>query len=130
VQKAIAEEPQPHATWLPAWVGWRVATPIAALALLVAALVNAVPRERSAPQGAPAATAELNSFAPSIDAEPLNDASWRLVSELAEDMDLDDTSNAGFVIPGVLERAASELSPTERAELLRLLRAELGRPES
>ncbi len=130
VQQAITEEARPRTPWLPAWVGWRIAAPVAALALLVAALVNAVPRERPALAPPSTANADLNAPVSTSDGEPFDDASWQLVSDLAEDMDLDEESHAGFVIPGSIERAASDLEPAERAELLRLLRAELGRPES
>lgn len=128
VRQAIADEPRPRATWLPVWAGWRILAPTAALALLVAVLVNAVPRAGAPAANVSMAAVDIELQAPLTD-EGFDDASWRLVSALAGDLDLD-APPVGFVAPGSIERAASDLEPAERAELLRLLRAELGRPES
>jgi hypothetical protein len=130
VRMAVAEEEQPRATWLPAWVGWRVAVPIAAMAVLIAVLVNAVPREAHVRALVPIAAVETDSASPESGDLLQDDASWQLVSDLTQDMNLDEGSDVGLVMPGAVERATSDLEPAERAELLRLLRAELGRPES
>lgn len=129
VQQALDTEQKPRRTALPAWVGWRVAVPVAALALLVAMLLNAVPRDARIPDRS-ATDVSVSPLTGATDDELFDDASWQLVSDLTEDMDLDEESHAGFVVPGAIERAASALEPAERAELLRILRAELGRPES
>jgi hypothetical protein len=134
VRGAVADETPARTGWLPMWAGWRVLVPTAALALIVAALVTAVPRQ--APTPVPyLSSLDVDAPAPSTD-EPLDDVSWQLmsdlvVSDLADELALVEVPQTGFVvIPGSIERAASELDPAERAELLRLLRAELGRPES
>ncbi len=134
VRGAMADEAAPAAAGLPAWAGWRVAVPLAALALLVAALINAVPREPQAPAVTPVALADgsMDNSDPGSPAEDaaVDDVSWQLFSDLAEDVVLDEESHGGFLVSGSVERAAADLDPAERAELLRLLRAELGRPES
>lgn len=134
VRQAIAEDPAPSHGWFPVWTGWRVALPLAALALLVTALVTAVPggsgtRGRSS-TAATFGTADILETSVSFGDDAFDDVSWQLVSDLADELDADEGAPVFGTSPGFLERAASDLEPAEREELLRLLRAELERPES
>lgn len=135
VRRAITEEAMPGATWQPAWLRWSVLTPVTALVLVVTALVLSVPHGR-APSTAVATTA-VEAIAPALDdAVPVDDGSWRLVVDMVDGLNLDQMPHDGPVVmpglvitPGLAERAASDLRPSEREELLRLLRAELAKPE-
>jgi anti-sigma factor RsiW len=129
VREAIDNDASPRMAWLPVWAGWRVLAPTGALALLIVALMTAVPH-RTTPTSTDLATLDLDA---DFDAQPaaLGEASWQFVSDLVDELDLDDSPQGSFVvIPGTIDQAAHDLGPSEREELLRLLRAELGRPES
>ena len=57
-----------------------------------------------------------------------NDEAWAIVRSFADELHYDDARDAGVVPgPGSVERAAIELSPDERAELLRIIETELKR---
>lgn len=100
------------------WLRWQVLAPLGVLALIVVALVFAVPvRDARAPDGAVASTDVT-----------LSDDSWVLVADLVGDVDWDTARAAGVVPrPGAVEQALLELSPHEQQELTRLLEAELQR---
>jgi len=59
------------------------------------------------------------------------EASWSLITDAAANVDLDTaTQTGGFALqPGAAERAALQLTPEERRELVRLLRTAVERPE-
>jgi hypothetical protein len=103
------------------WAGglrWQVLAPLGGLALIVMALVFAMPvRDDRSPDGAVSGT-EVS----------LSDESWVLVVDMVGDVDWD-TANAAGVVPrpGAVEQALLELTLQEQQELTRLLRAELQR---
>ena len=117
VRTSIEAEPVPASAWA-GWLRWQVLAPLGVLALVVMALVFAMPvREDRPPDGAVAGT------------EPaLLDDSWVLVADMVGDVDWETASAAGVVPrPGAVEQALLELTPQEQQELTRLLRAEMQR---
>lgn len=121
VRTATDAEPLPAGGW-PGWLRWPVFAPIAALAILVAALVFTIPMggDRAADIGESA----------SIEAAPADD-NWVMVAELVGDLDWDTAHAAGVTPgPGAVEQAVLELSLEEQQELTRLLMAELTRAKS
>lgn len=100
-----------------AWMG--VA---AALILAVAALL--VPTRSTPP------TIEDAVLPPATDVPVANlegeDEAWAVVQSVASDLRYEDAHDAGIAPrPGAVERAAEELNDEERAELVRLLHAEI-----
>lgn len=122
VRTAVQSELQPGGGW-PHWLRWPVLAPIGVLALLVLAVMIAVPR-----QLVPAQKATNETVARDI---ALADDSWMLVADLVGDLDWDTADAAGVSLrPGTAERAALELSVPEQRELSRLIKAELERVKS
>jgi len=123
VRTAIAAESHPSAR-ARRWFEWPVLAPLGALALLVMALVASVPQsvgpfERAA--GDP----------PGFATEPAdgvdNEERWAMMFDLVGEVDFDSVLDSGLLgRPGTAERALMQLTSTEREELLRLLREELG----
>jgi hypothetical protein len=130
VRQAVLEEATPRRAWHPAWLRWSVLTPVTALALVVTALVLSVPHGQQS-QPTPVATTAVDPPAQALDdPAPVDDGSWRLVVDMVDGLDLDHATQDSLVVtPGLVERAANDLRPAERDELLRLLRAELAKPE-
>ncbi|MEW6323598.1 MAG: hypothetical protein AB1635_21205 [Acidobacteriota bacterium] len=128
VRQAIEADATPSTSWVPVWLRWSVLGPMAALAVLVIVLADALPHPTpDAAQTATAAVAEAGVD----DADGSGDAPWQFVADLAETINLEQAREAGLLAgPGAAERAFSVLDTAEQAELMRLLRAELGRPES
>ncbi len=121
VRTAIDEDAVPGTHW-PSWLRWQVLLPIGAVAMLILALMIAVPKQDSA---TPAADDELAAF--QADATAATD-SWVMVTELVGEFDLETAAAAGMVAaPGLVEHAVLELTADEQQELTRLLRAELTR---
>jgi hypothetical protein len=120
VRVAIDTEPV-GGNW-PAWLRWQVLLPLGAVAMLVVALMIAVPKQpASAPDDA------MLTAAPAIESHD----NWVMLTDLLGDIDLDTASAAGVdVRPGVAEQAVLELTAEEQQELTRLLRAELQRAKS
>lgn len=114
-----------------AWVlpPWRWALTAAALAIVVLGLQFAA--SRTTPQDAAATVARPNvaSDAPGSDPDDSSaDEAWSIVESVAADWHFDDAHDAGVMPrPGAIERVATELSPEERAELIRLIEDELKR---
>jgi hypothetical protein len=113
---------------------WKILMPAAAAALVAVALVVGVPRQirHVVPhsRGVSNVSAVVDGYPPLVD-DTFDDRSWRLVVDLVDDLDLDTAPQGGLVVtPGLVDRALRDLRPAEREELLRLLRAELGDPES
>lgn len=125
VRQAVLDEETPRPPWHPVWLRWSVLTPVTALALIVAALVVSAPQGRSS-SGAVTTTTVEQALALD-DPLPLDDGSWRLVVDMVDGLeDLDQAPHDGLIVtPGLADRAAGDLRPSERAELVRLLRAEL-----
>ncbi len=111
---------------------------VAVVVLLAAAAVWRMETARQRrPEAAPANRAAVrpDDFAldPALDSpeSATEDASWRLVTDVASTVDLDTaTAEGGFSLqPGAAERAALRLSPDEQRELVKLLQAAAEQPE-
>lgn len=119
VSLAIDEAPSTGG-WA-AWLRWQILLPLGAVAMIVLALVIAVPTRD------PGVAIADDSPAGIAGAED----SWVAFAELVGDVDLDTAAAAGmFDQPDVVEQAMLELTAEEQQELTRLLRAELQRAKS
>jgi hypothetical protein len=134
VSDAVRAEPPapPPLVWQ--WVrnpatAWATCASIAVL-LMVTALWRAtlhapIPRGTSGPM-APLSVA--TAVAGTSAEAPEADAAWALVSAAADDLAWEDVRAAGIIAhPGSAEGVAMELTADERAELARLLEAEMKR---
>ncbi|HJR59492.1 MAG TPA: hypothetical protein VJ813_08845 [Vicinamibacterales bacterium] len=127
VNAGIVQAPEPVRSWLPpgalAWLG--------AAAVLLLSVIGYY-ATRPSFEAAPAAPAAALGEPPALlDAAPDDveaDEAWALMRSLAVDLHYDDARDAGVLPgPGSVERAATELSEAERAELVRLIQDELKR---
>jgi hypothetical protein len=135
VRDAVAQEPVPAARWWADWTPRQVPVLAAACALLVlvvsAGLWRDTLRNLVQPPRPTAGSSEVagRTGAPesAIDeADPEFDFSWSLVLSVAEEIDWEDEQVAGIGLrPGSAESAVLRLTQEERAELARLLAAEL-----
>ncbi|MFA5907605.1 MAG: hypothetical protein WC815_02405 [Vicinamibacterales bacterium] len=128
VRAAIDAEPLTAGGWRH-WLRWPVLVPIGALALIVMALMVAVPRQQ------PVTTTAAVTGAPDTDTEvapaAAGDDSWVVVADLVGDIDWDTAVSAGLTVePGAADQAVLELTAAEQQELTRLLKAELTRAKS
>lgn len=133
VRQRIAEEPE--ASGFLSWgaaVGWACA---AAAVLLVLVTVRGLPggTQPAPPSGASPSVARVDaqpasSVEDSSAGSPGSDVAWTLLRAAASDMKLHEAHAAGLSVPaGSIDIAVLELTPAERTELERLLRAELRR---
>ena len=129
IGEAVRREQAPAASWRP-WV-WRLA-PIGAVAVLVIAVGAGARFWARAPVApavlpdSPAAASMQEPGALSMDADPADDASWLLVSDLSGELNVDDAEASGALpLPGGVDRALTQLDDTERVELARILREEI-----
>jgi hypothetical protein len=123
VRAAIDQEPLPDSPW-PAWLRWQVLLPLGAAAMVILALMMAVPKQEPGDEGDVAALDDA--LSPSL----AGDASWSAVVAVVGELDLDVASAAGVIAQGVAEQAVLELTAEEQQELTRLLKAELTRAKS
>jgi len=135
VNEAIDTAP-PRRSW---WGNPGFAWATIAAALLVVAAVVFVPRTAREPEPRVAATKTVAPAVTEGERTPIDDVlgaqpwpedddAWELVRSVAADLDYDAAREAGIVPrPGAVERAAVELDDEERAELVRLIEAELKR---
>lgn len=126
VRAAIDAEPLTAGRWRN-WLRWPVLAPIGALALIVMALIVAVPRRQ------PPATAVVVNNAPDTAPAPdvAADDNWVVVADLVGDLDWDTAVSAGLTLaPDAADQAVLELTAAEQQELTRLLKAELTRAKS
>ena len=113
----------------PAERQWFLVPRFAFVALTVLAIVlvsfNVLRPQRADPP-APVPVVADGPAAP-VPADDLDaDDDWAVVRAAAEDLDLEDAQAQGLVpAPGTAERMALDLTDAERAELLRLLQAEM-----
>jgi hypothetical protein len=129
VSRAIDVPAAPQRWFTPARLVWSSAAALVVVAVLL------VPRVMSpAGEGPPEGHGDSTSTVPnSLEPWPADDdleadEAWALVRSVAEDIDYEDAHQIG-VAPraGSIERAAMELSDSERAELARLIEQELKR---
>ena len=119
VRAEIDDAPVARTPW------WRRSTAMLAWAtaamLIVAVAIRQAPRRAEPPADAPLAAAET---APERPDAP--DPAWDLLVSAAGDLQIEEAHAVGFgVRAATLDSAVLELTPAEREELGRLLRAEL-----
>jgi hypothetical protein len=126
VHEAIATEPAATG-WLPRWLEWPVLVPVAAMAMVILALVSAVPDVQLT--DVRATTAVGSEAAPALaddDVALAADADWVIISDLLGAIDFETAQEAGLVgAPGAADQAVLILSAAEQQELVRLLQQEL-----
>ena len=99
-----------------------------AAAALVLVSVTLVLWQAGNPQGPVMAPHRPPAIAGTAEEALEDDAAWESVGALAADLDYDDAREAGVApAPGAVDGVAAALSERERAELVRLLEAELKR---
>jgi hypothetical protein len=129
VSRAIDATAAPQRWFTPARLVWSSAAALLVVALLVVPRVMP-PTGEGPPEGAgDSASAALNYSEPWPTTDDLDaDEAWALLRIVAEEIEYEDARQIG-VAPraGSIERAAMELSDSERAELARLIEQELKR---
>ena len=135
VQDAIAAEPRPSPAPL-AWLGdIRRLAPLAAVAVIAAALWSPVstrwrPRIDAPLPGVSVAPASLSGDRDQpVDAvDPKTSEVWDVLTAAAADLELDAAHDAGMAVqPAAIDRAVQRLNADELNELGRLLQTELRR---
>ena len=144
VHQAIDRERRgaPPSGWRVPRLAWRSMAVASAVVLVAAGIAWRVetgrgtgPLSTVAAPGHPVSPAPpVGAASATIDEEPLqqsSEASWRLVTAVASNVDLDTATQAGgFALqPGAAERAALQLTSEEQRELVRLLQAAVERPQ-
>lgn len=122
VRTAIDAEAEPGANW-PGWLRWQVLLPLGAVAMIILALMIAVPKTDPADP-------YTNNSAPQAPQTASDEASWATVADLVGDLDVETASAAGVIGPGFADQAVLQLTTEEQLELTRLLKAELTRAKS
>jgi hypothetical protein len=127
----VAADAVPRRRALRAAWRWRVAAPVAAgLVVIAAVAVGLLDRPvrsttPASPRVASAAGASTSTAAPPIEeASGSDDEWWGVFTSLAAEVDPGDSGMA-LPAPGGADRALLQLSDAERGELVRLLQAEL-----
>ena len=106
------------AAW-PQWLRWPALLPLGALAMVVVALMMAVP-----------AQPRVESIDADMPSPVAAQDTWASFADLVGTLDVDVAAEAGVIEPGVADRAVVHLTAEERQELSRLLQAELTRAKS
>jgi hypothetical protein len=139
VREAVAAESASRHSWrdrlgsLVSVSQWRWTASAAALAVVVVAVALTFDRTANAPVRPPVDTVEadaqaLNQQPADVDANAAEEASLMLLADLAGDLTWEDASEAGLMMrSGTVEEVMHELTAEERAELHRLLQAELNK---
>ena len=104
----------------PGWLRWQVLLPLGAVAMIILALMVAVPQHERVVDST---SAEV---VPPVVAED----TWASFADLVGDLDVDVASEAGVIEPGIADQAVLHLTAEEQQELSRLLQAELSRAKS
>jgi hypothetical protein len=127
VRDAIEGVEPDHARSPFSWLAdWRFRAPVAGAAALVAAFVLFV-RPQVVEDGS-TGRPEVRVVQPD---QRVGDDGWGVVADLVATMDWDEAAEAGLgPTPGATDLVVLDLSEDERAELYRLLQAELKRPRS
>jgi hypothetical protein len=113
------------------WFEWPVLAPLGVLAILVIALVSAVPmgtRDAVEPPLADGTRIATNDVANPEDVVARQDmeSQWAMLDDLVGALDVDADGEAGIWLrPGSADNVVLQLSSTEQQELLRLLHEEL-----
>lgn len=111
---------------------WRLLASLAAAAVLVLVVAlgwSAISREATTPSMTARVVSSSDDPRVREAGEDEDDEAWAVVAAVAEGVEAGTVEATGIApTPGSVEEAASELSPAEREELIRLLRAETADP--
>lgn len=127
VSEAVADVPGRRATRVPAWRTWRLVMPAIALAAVVVAAFVTL----GGPGAPPSAVRQAAVDAGAVETvAPLgDDASLRLIADLAGDLDWDAAVDAGLTTrDDAVELVLLEMNADERLELQRILKQALSKP--
>lgn len=128
VRRAVAGQPAPVSRWHDVF-SWRVLVPAASLFMIFSMFVGGVVKYRSQTDRVDLAMREEVAGA-AVAAVAQEEASWALLADLTSTLDVEAVVAEGIVVgPGASDRAVAQLSSEEAAELRRLLKAELTRPQ-
>lgn len=121
------DEPQPARSWLsPAALAWLGAAAVVLLSVI--GYYATRPTFDTVPAAPAVALGETPALSDPAADDVEQDEAWAVMRSLALDLHYDDARDAGVLPrPGSVERAATELSEAERAELVRLIQVELKR---
>jgi hypothetical protein len=123
VQAAIGAEIVPRR--VARWFEWPVLAPLGAIALVMLALVSAVP-ERTPNRTVLDATLATATGPADADGIANAEGQWAMMLDLVGDLDFEAAQDAGIAThPGSADRALLGLTVGEQQELIRLLREEL-----
>lgn len=111
-----------QASWSP---GWR---PIAGLAAVLVVALLAVAVQRPRVPGTDRA-AGIDALTPAAPVAVADDESLSVVAQIASSISFEDLQQAARPTPDATDAMVAQLSPRERAELVRLIRAEKGSTE-
>ena len=127
VRTSIDNEGVPGTGVMPAWWRWQVLAPVGAIALVILALMIAVPK-----QEAPPAADEVWTDLKLTPIEELTaDENWMIVASMVGALDWDTATAVGVTVkPDAADQAVLQLTAEEQQELTRLLKAELSRAKS
>ncbi len=134
VRDAVRQDPQPKPWWhLPVW---RWAPVSIAAIVVVTAGIGLLNRSNGArpTDGLTLTPATMSAWPAQSEGlaaeEPVEDGAWWLMSQLATDVVFDEVAAPQLApSPGSADRAADQLSAADRAELARLLKEEITRPQ-
>lgn len=126
VSETIAADTRPVGT---RWWRWPVLIPAGALAMAIAALTVSLVKPVSDARDAMSVALDVIANGDGAAADPVLEDSWALMSDLVSALDDEAAFEAGLSpLPGAAEQVTLTLSAEERAELVRLLRQEIGQP--
>ena len=120
VREATTAEPVGQVAANP-WPVWRALLPLGAIAL-VALMIGYAPRTT------PSSSGEIGAAEPAV-AYPLptlDQDTWQLVSDMAAELEPEQIQEAAMPKPGSTDSLIGALTPEERRELVRLMKAEMG----
>lgn len=129
VNAAIRESPAARQARLSRWMlGWASAAAILVISLIGFQLMRSGGDVSQSVPGTDTLQSETGNQ-PGSDSYDIDaDEAWAVVRSLAEELHYDEAHEAGVMPhPGSVERAATELSDEERAELIRLIEDDLKR---
>jgi hypothetical protein len=127
VRTSIDNEGVPGTGVMPAWWRWQVLAPVGALALVILALMIAVPKQ----EAPPAADKVWTDLKLTPIEELTADENWMIVASMVGALDWDTATAVGVTVkPDAADQAVLQLTAEEQQELTRLLKAELMRAKS
>ena len=126
VRTAVDNEGVPGTGVMPAWWRWQILAPVGALALVVLALMIAVPKQEP-----PVEEKTWTELTLTPIEELTGDESWMIVANMVGALDWDTATGVGVTVePDAADQAVLQLTAEEQQELTRLLKAELSRAKS